>query len=235
MSILAVPDTFMSCLSGIFDTLIEARDAVSRDLAFEPEIVAATPRIEIGKSRMPLDAHRTLDEIDRTDIVIVAASVMDGARWTTARYGEVVGWLRLMHDRGAILCSACSGALLLAETGLLDGEEATTHWALERYFKETFPKVRLRLERELVVSGADGRLVMSGASTVWHDLTLYLIARFNGPATARAVAKYFMLQWHADSQGALLLVRGEDHGDAAVLAAQKWLQENWREQAPSRE
>lgn len=232
VSLLAVPDTFMSCLSGLFDTLTVARDVASGPVPFQLEIVARRRRIEIGRSRMPLDAHRTLDEVARTDIVIIPASVMDGDTWVKARHPDEVRWLAAMYARGAVICSACSGALLLAETGLLDGRDATTHWTLERTFREGFPAVRLRLERALIVSD-DGRLVMSGASTAWHDLALYLVSRFSGPATARSVAKFFMLQWHAEGQAPYLpFEEPTEHGDPAVLAAQTWLQAHWSEPNP---
>jgi len=232
VSLLAIPDTYMSCLSGLLDTLSVARDVADGPIPFELEIVASRCRVEIGRTRMPVSAHRTLDVIDRTDIVIIPASVMDGETWVTGRYREEVRWLKAMHARGAVICSACSGALLLAETGLLDGQDVTTHWTLERTFRENFPNVRLRLERALVISD-DGTLVMSGASTAWHDLALYLVSRFSGPATARSVAKFFMLQWHAEGQTPYIpFEEPTGHGDRAVMAAQTWLQSHWSDPRP---
>lgn len=232
VSLLAIPDTYMSCLSGLLDTLTVARDVADGPIPFELEIVASRPQVEIGRTRMPISAHRTLDGIDRTDIVIIPASVMDGETWVTGRYREEVRWLKAMHERGAILCSACSGALLLAETGLLDDQDVTTHWTLEQTFRVNFPKVRLRLERALVIGG-DGTLVVSGASTAWHDLALYLISRFSGPATARSVAKFFMLQWHAEGQAPYIpFEEPTGHGDRAVMAAQTWLQAHRSDPSP---
>jgi transcriptional regulator GlxA family with amidase domain len=232
VSILAIRDTYMSCLSGLLDTLTVARDVADGPILFELEIVASRSQVEIGRTRMPVTAHWTLDGIDRTDIVIIPASVMDGETWVTGRYPEEVRWLKAMNARGAILCSACSGALLLAETGLLDDQDVTTHWTLERTFRENFPKVRLRLERALVIGG-DGALVMSGASTAWHDLALYLVSRFSGPATARSVAKFFMLQWHAEGQAPYIpFEEPTGHGDRAVMAAQTWLQAHWSDPSP---
>jgi transcriptional regulator GlxA family with amidase domain len=232
VSLLAISDTYMSCLSGLLDTLTVARDVADGPIPFELEIVASRPQVAIGRTKMPILAHRTLDMVDRTDIVIIPASVMDGESWSTGRYPEEVRWLKAMRSRGAILCSACSGALLLAETGLLDGQDVTTHWTLERTFRENFPEVRLRLERELLIS-SDGTLVMSGASTAWHDLALYLVSRFSGPATARSVAKFFMLQWHADGQTPYIpFEEPTGHGDRAVMAAQSWLQAHWSDPSP---
>jgi transcriptional regulator GlxA family with amidase domain len=114
--------------------------------------------------------------------------------------------------------------LLLAETGLLDGKDATVHWMYAQTFRRNFPNVRLRLDRALVVAGEHQEFLMSGASTSWHDLILYLIAQNAGPTAAQAVAKFFAFQWHAD--GLLPYVVFEpviDHGDAAIHKAQDWL------------
>lgn len=132
VSLLAIPDTFMSCLAGLFDTLSVSRDVANAHIPFDLEIVASKAQLQIGRTRMPLNAHRTIDGIEKTDIAIIPASVMDGETWIPGRYPEEVRWLGSMHRRGAVICSACSGALLLAETGLLDGKEATSHWTLER-------------------------------------------------------------------------------------------------------
>jgi len=138
-----------------------------------------------------------------------------------------------MYRQGSVVCSACSGALLLAEAGLLDGQEITTHWNLATTFRDEFPSVRLRLEHELVASGADGRIITSGASAAWHDLALYVIARFGGAELACEAARFFMFEWHSDGQ-ALYLDFEEplDHGDGAVLRAQAWLADNWRTPNP---
>ena len=50
------------------------------------------------------------------------------------RYPQLVAWLQRMHERGAVLCSACSGIFLLAETGLFDGKDATVHFGYAREF-----------------------------------------------------------------------------------------------------
>src|SRR3546814_16672881 len=91
-----------------------------------------------------------------------------------------------MHARGALLCSACSGIFLLAETGLFDGMEATVHYHYARSFAAAFPQVPINPERVLVISGQREELITSGASMTWHDLALYLIARHLGTTAAPA-------------------------------------------------
>jgi transcriptional regulator GlxA family with amidase domain len=98
----------------------------------------------------------------------------------------------------------------------------------EHSFRRRHPDVRLRPDEILVISGDDGRLITSGAATAWHDLALHLIARHVGPATAQAVARFLLWEWHRDGQAAFQVFDPPtDHGDAAVLAAQRAVAESF--------
>ena len=136
----------------------------------------------------------------------------------------MVEWLMAMHGRGAVLCSACSGIFLLAETGLFDGKDATVHYDYARAFAKAFPAVPIHPERVLVMSGEREELVSSGASMSWHDLVLYLMARYAGATMAQAVARMFALQWHQDGLIPYMIFEGRtDHGDECIKAAQEWV------------
>jgi transcriptional regulator GlxA family with amidase domain len=126
--------------------------------------------------------------------------------------------------------------ILLAETGLFDGRQATLHWDYAPRFRRTFPRVPLSPERVLVVSGEREELVTSGASTTWHDLALYLIARHVGATAAQAVARFFALQWHHDGLAPYIVFRGRtDHGDALVAEVQAWLSSHFSVASPVEE
>jgi transcriptional regulator GlxA family with amidase domain len=227
VSILTLPDATLSTMSGLYDVFALFDQVVTGGQLFEAELVAPARGVVSTASGLPLSAHRTIGEISRTDIVIVPSLLLAGGKWQTGRYPQLIDWLKAMYEQGATLCSACSGVLVLAETGLLDGGEATLHWAYERTFRENFPNIQLRLERVLVVSGSDQRFVMSGASASWHDLALYLVARYAGPSAAQTIAKFFLLQWHTDGQAPYIIFQEEtDHGDAVILKAQQWMKEN---------
>ena len=241
VSIVAVPDAMVSPVSGLFETLKAAgsmaapedRDGVPGD-PFEIEIVGERAGPIEGPSGLTITAERPVAEVGETDIVIVPSVAIDEeVDWVPGRYPAMVAWIRAMHDRGATVCSSCSGGMLTAETGLLDGHEATIHWVTEGYFRERHPEVLLRPDETLVVSGEGGRIVTSGAATAWHDLALYLIARHVGPATAQALARFHLLQWHQGGQAAFQVFDpGTDHGDAVVLTAQRWIADNYAVAAP---
>jgi transcriptional regulator GlxA family with amidase domain len=240
VSIVATPDAMVSPVSGLFETLkavgsmAAPEDRDHEGDPFEVEIVGERAGPIEGPSGLTINAQRSVSEIDRTDVVVVPSVAIDEeVNWVPGRYPAMVAWIRAMHERGATVCSACSGGMLTAETGLLDGHEATIHWVTEAYFRERHPDVVLRLDEVLVVSGEGGRVVTSGASTAWHDLALYLVARHVGPATAQALARFHLLQWHRDGQAAFQVFDpATDHGDAVVLDAQRWIAENYAIAAP---
>lgn len=153
VSLIAIPDATISSLTGLYDVfktfaiLGTFDDAVPRQSPFEVEIVSPRPNFTVTSSGLPIVTQRQLREVRRTDIIIVPSMLVEGAEWKCGRYHELVLWLKKQHAQGAMLCSACSGVLLLAETGLLDGLDATMHWAYARTFQRNFPKVRLRLRR----------------------------------------------------------------------------------------
>ena len=137
---------------------------------------------------------------------------------------ELVDWVSRMHAGGALICSACSGIFLLAETGLFDGADATVHFGYAGAFAAAFPQVPIHPERVLVVSGRREELISSGASMTWHDLVLYLIARHAGATAAQTIARFFALQWHQDGLAPYIVFEGrKDHGDTAIQTAQDWV------------
>lgn len=242
VSLVAIPDAAVSTLSGIYDVmnafgLMAASGAGwSGPPPFRAEIVgeAAGP---IGlASGVPITVQRSVGEIAATEIVIVPSILLRPGGWQKGRYPRLVEWLLAMHRRGAVICSACSGLFLLAETGLFDGKDATVHFAYAREFAATYPAVRIHPERVLVVSGLREELISSGASTSWHDLVLYLIARYAGSTVAQAVARAFALQWHQDGLAPYIVFEGRmDHGDAEILAAQQWLSTHFSVASPVEE
>lgn len=95
-------------------------------------------------------------------------------------------WLNTQHQNGAKICSVCTGAYLLAQSGLLNGRQATTHWKYLDDFKKRFPKVDLQTDRLFVV--ADNLYSSAGVSS-GIDLSLFLLEETFGSAFASKIAK----------------------------------------------
>lgn len=242
--IVATPDSTVTPITGLYETFMyvdpltapgDRLDGQGRRL--DAEIVAETAGTITSTSGLPITVHRSIDEVSDADIVIVPSMAFGReGEWTPGRYPKLVRWLREMYGRGSTVCSTCTGANLTAEAGLLDGSDATIHWAAERSFRHRHPNIRLRAEEVLVLSGDGGRLITSGAATAWHDLALYLIAEYVGPATAHAVARFNLWEWHRDGQVVFQVFDPPtDHGDAGVLAAQRGIAEDFAIATPVEE
>lgn len=230
VSLLAFPEVMISTLMGLYDVLnslpwLSAYDGGTTGTALlKAEIVAPAGARTNTASGVPLQAHKSIEQVQTSDIVIIPSVMVEGGEWRQGRYPKVVEWLLKMHRHGAQLCSTCSGVLLLAETGLLEGKDATIHWIYAPTFRRNFPGVRLRLDKPLIATGERPGLIMSGASTSWHDLVLYVIAQHAGPTAAQSVAKFFAFQAHADGLAAYVVFEPTmDHEDAAIRSTQEWL------------
>ncbi|MBY0396888.1 MAG: helix-turn-helix domain-containing protein [Thermoleophilia bacterium] len=229
VTLVALPEAMPSTLLGLHDSLSFAGSVPTLGTPIEPEPFT----VEIAAERaggmrlasgVPLDVPRSLADVEATDLVLIPSLLAPAGRWERGRYPELVEWIAGMHQRGALLASACSGLFPLAETGLLDDRQATIHWGYARGFRERFPRVGLQPERVLVVSGDRAEIVSSGASTSWHDLALYLIARRAGAAVAQAVAHFMAFQWHTDGLAPYAVFDPPaDHGDAVIAAVQRWI------------
>lgn len=230
VSLVALPDAIISTLAGIFDVM---SGAAMMDLGgggargrspFRVQIVGEKVGPMKLASGVPIDVQRSIDDIDASDIVVVPSILLSAQGWRKGRYGRLVGWVERMHEAGALLCSACSGIFLLAETGIFDGRDATVHFGYAGQFRSLYPAVQIHPERVLVISGRSEELICSGASATWHDLVLYLIARHAGATTAQQLARNFALQWHQDGLTPFIVFQGkQDHGDGEITSAQQWL------------
>ena len=231
VSLVAVPEVAISTLFGIYDVMNAFRSMrlmPNGTVPFQVEIVAEQEGPLQVASGVPVTVQRAIDTVDSSDIVIVPSVVVGFQGWPKGRYPRLVEWLLRMHDRGAVLCSACSGIFLLAETGLFDGKDATVHFEYARPFTRNYPAVPIHPDRVLLISGSREELVSSGASSTWHDMVLYLIARYAGSTAAQEVARMFALQWHHDGLAPYIVFEGKtDHGDAQIRRAQEWLAQHF--------
>ena len=126
------------------------------------------------------------------------------------------------------LYSACSGAVMLAESGLLDGCPATSHWGYQDLFSKQYPKVHFQPEPNLVFADPAGRIVTAGGTTSWHDLAIHIIARHAGTGEALRIAKVYLLKWHSEGQLPYAsLTRSAPHADSVVRTCEQWMKDNF--------
>jgi len=234
--LVAVPETAASALYGLVDVLSAAGN-IWQTLLREPprrlfrvRIVAEEARPFTCGHGIPVHPDVAIADAPPAPVIITPELWLGPDEPLHGRHTAIVEWLRERYLAGASLYSACSGSILLAETGLLDGCPATSHWGYEDLFRRHYPRVRFDAAPNLVLADGAGRLVTAGGTTSWHDLALHIIARHASPGEAMRIAKVYLLKWHDEGElPYAALARRLPHPDALVRRAEAWLESHFRE------
>lgn len=240
VSILVLPETGPMAVYGLYEVMshVGRFDADAR----RPPVRRLRPRIvarqleafpsAIGAPIAPQAAIGTGADAD-ADIIIICDLELGANDLPTGRWPQEIDWVRAQLQRGATVCSTCSGSLLLAEAGLLDGKDAASHWTAAGLFRDLYPAVRFRPERILCESGYAGRLMTSGGASAWQELVLYLIGRFCGPTEAARIAKLFLIGDRRDGQLPFAaMAQPRRHEDAIIAASQAWIADHYAASNP---
>ncbi|MDC0661466.1 GlxA family transcriptional regulator [Marinobacter sp. SS21] len=182
-----------------------------------------------GLSLLADGSWRDIDRHDETDLVVIPTIGAAIEPVLTANPALVV-WLSAFVDvdPGQVhIASNCTGAFLLAEAGLLDGRQATTHWGFSNQFRQRYPAVDLYPEKLVTV---DGPVACAGGGMAWWDLGIYLVERFAGAQVARELAKAFVIDAGRTSQAPYSMLQTKRyHSDRAILQLQDWLEQRFCE------
>jgi transcriptional regulator GlxA family with amidase domain len=164
------------------------------------------------------DTHPQLDS--RPAVIIAPPSLAEPPeRDATARLAL---WLAEQHRGGATLCSICAGAFLLAETGLLAGRLATTHWSHAETLAQRFPDIHVNADKLIV---DDGDIITAAGLMAWTDLGLKLVDRLLGPTIMIETARFLLVDPAGREQRYYSSFSPKlRHGDEAILKTQHWLQ-----------
>ncbi|MBI1251224.1 MAG: helix-turn-helix domain-containing protein [Alphaproteobacteria bacterium] len=192
--------------------------------AFRPEIIAADAGALRTGTGAEIRPHATIADAGDVDLIFVPSLLAGSGAELGRENAAMLDWVRERQKAGARVVSSCTGSFLLAEAGLLDGREATTHWAFVEQMRKEYPNVRVRADRIIVAADEDGRIVTAGGATSWTDLVLYLVGRFVSEEEARRLARMSLFDWHHNGQNpyARLSARPQT-SDAAIRAAQEWV------------
>jgi transcriptional regulator GlxA family with amidase domain len=171
-----------------------------------------------------LSAETTIDQVRSTDLIIVAATGLNLDQQLEAN-SDLFPWLRRHAAKGAYVAGICSGAAYLAAAGLLDGREATTHWACVAELQRRFPAVQWRPEKFVT---EDRRVLCSGGVYASIDLSMYLVEKLCGHEIAVQTAKALLINMpRAQQTGYALLPLARPHDDDVIRSAEVRIQRDY--------
>ncbi|QSX78171.1 GlxA family transcriptional regulator [Agrilutibacter solisilvae] len=236
IAILACPEAGASALYGMFDLLASAGQDGEPSVKGTPAAGPLRPRILSRDGEPTTMAHGvrltpdgSFADFPDPDLVCIPELVVpqDLGR-LGGLLGDEVDWLRRGYAQGATLAAAGSGAVLLAEAGLLDGQPATTHWTCCERMQKRYPRVRLQSQKALVVAGEGQRLVMSGGGATWMDMALLLIARLLDVDAAMRVARLNLIDWRGvGRQPFASSGHARQQDDALIGQVQAWIAQHY--------
>lgn len=225
--ILALDNALASSVMGTMDILCQA-GLTYNYIAGKAQITYFNVRIATetgdwvkGLNQVRIAPHCKAEDIDTADAIIIS-SIMNFTTLESNR--QLMPWLIEHHGKGTLIASICTGSFFLAQTGLLDGKIATTHWGFSKEFARRFPKVLLKPDRLIT---HDGTLICSGACNSYIDLSAYLIEHFCGKNTAIESSKAMIHDFGRSTQTPYCLLKDKkDHKDLQIKKIQKIIEKN---------
>ena len=221
--VLALDGVFDLGLSAVLDAFKTANELIELSALtvprFEFRIVGVRKSVTTSHGlRVPVKPVGTR----APDCVVVPAigyKMPDPLEAALARpdISDAAAVLRHWARRGATMTAACIGTFVMAESGLLDDQRATTTWWLAPLFRKRYPKVLLDESNMIVKSG---RFVTAGAALSHMDLALWLV-RSVSPQLAALTAKYLIVD-SRPSQSAYALTDHLVHADPVVQRFEHW-------------
>jgi transcriptional regulator GlxA family with amidase domain len=234
VTVVAFEGCMTSAVYGLLDAFalaarLSPRLSTSRWMDHRIRLATLQGRPVHGFGGFRIEPHCSLEEADESDVVVVPA-ILGDIEEALVRERALVDWLaRLRPGRmpgrnpgQILLASACTGAFLLAEAGVLDGRRVTTNPLYRPMFQARYPSLLLALDERIV---EDRMVICAGSTSAVLDLAVHVVDRLGGHDLAVSTAKALSIDRNPGSQRPyLLFIAPRDHGDPSVLRVQDWIE-----------
>lgn len=198
----------------------------NREALFDIHLVGLEKRTQQSHGLFTVNPDQLISEVVKTDLIVIPAIHGDFEK-NLETNSEFLPWIIDQYKEGAEIVSLCVASFFLAETGLLNGKQCSTHWQFANEFRKKYPKANLMDDR--ILTEADG-IYTSGGAYSFTNLLLYLIEKHAGRDTAVMAAKGFMIDIDRSSQSPFMIFSGQkSHKDTAVLKAQEHIEQHFND------
>ncbi len=188
---------------------------------YKIELAGVSKKVEYYEGLFTVKPHTNISAISETNLIIIPSLNHDYAK--AVKHNQLlIDWIEHQYKRGAEVASICTGAFLLASSGLLDGKSCSTHWAAADNFRAMFPKVNLQTDK--LITDENG-IYTNGGAYSFLNLVLYLVEKYYNRETAIFCSKVFQIEIDRNSQSPFIIFTGQKmHGDEVVKKAQAYIE-----------
>ncbi|MFL5811815.1 MAG: GlxA family transcriptional regulator [Flavisolibacter sp.] len=188
---------------------------------FKIELAGISKKVDFYGGLFTVNPQTSISDIVKTHLIIIPSL---NHNYEKALKGNklLVDWIQKQYKNGAEIASICTGAFLLASSGLLDGKTCSTHWAAADQFRAMFPKVHLQTDQ--LITDENG-IYTNGGAYSFLNLMIYLVEKYFDRQTAIFCSKVFQIEIDRQSQSAFTIFTGQkQHGDDMVKKAQAYIE-----------
>ena len=221
-------DANLSSITGSFEILTRANEYWKKTgNKSKMEISIAGFMSELKMDAGFFSVHPVnIKEIKNTDLVIIPSLSHDYDNIIRDNK-ELIEWIKEQYKSGAEIASICTGAFLVAATGLLEGKSCSTHWNAATGFKRLFPNIKLHIDKLLTVEKG---IYTNGGAYSFLNLILFLVEKYFDRPTAIVCSKIFQIDMDRTSQSPFFIFQTQkNHGDDLISEAQTYIEENLSE------
>jgi transcriptional regulator GlxA family with amidase domain len=188
---------------------------------FKIELAGISKKVEFYDGLFTVKPHTHISAIPKTDLIIIP-SLNHNYQKAVKENKLLIDWVEQQYTQGAEIASICTGAFILASSGLLDGKICSTHWLAADTFRTMFPKVNLQTDK--LITDENG-IYTNGGAYSFLNLIIYLIEKYYDRQTAIFCSKVFQIEMDRNSQSAFSIFTGQKlHGDEMVQKAQTYIE-----------
>lgn len=200
--------------------------SIGKKEVFKIEVAGVAKSVDYYEGLFSVNPHTSISAISKTDLIIIPS--LNHNYVTALKHNKLlIDWVEKQYKQGAEVASICTGAFLLASSGLLDGKSCSTHWAAADQFRAMFPKVNVQTDQ--LITDECG-IYTNGGAYSFLNLMLYLIEKYYDRQTAIFCSKLFQIEMDRNSQSAFIIFTGQkQHGDEAIKTAQVYIENNLQE------
>ena len=188
---------------------------------FKIELAGVSKKAEFYGGLFTVRPHTHISAIHKTNLVIIP-SLNHNYEKTVKTNKLMIDWIERQYKDGAEIASICTGAFLLASSGLLDGKTCSTHWSAADNLRTKFPTLNVKTDK--LITDENG-IYTNGGAYSFLNLLIYLVEKYYDRQTAIFCSKVFQIEIDRDSQSAFTIFTGQkSHADEMVKKAQAYIE-----------